>query len=154
MTRNRTSFEEKARAMLDRNCPANALVLNPANFGERHYSIKEIAEMWSLSPDSYEGSSTTSPASLLSAALSPGIHEDIGRFGSHNLYSNACTGACLDCRGAMLIPSGMSRIGAARAWRCCPKAMPKLWKPRFRSPPITNLSLRSQIGPRVSTFPG
>jgi len=51
MTRNRTSFEEKARAMLERNCPGNALVLNPANFGERHYSIKEIAEMWSLSPD-------------------------------------------------------------------------------------------------------
>lgn len=46
-----TSFEEKARAMRERNSPISALVLNPTAFSERHYSVKEVAEMWSLSPD-------------------------------------------------------------------------------------------------------
>ncbi len=47
-----TSFEEKAQAMRERNSPASiGHPFVPTAFNERHYSVKEIAEMWSLSTD-------------------------------------------------------------------------------------------------------
>jgi len=47
-----SSFEEKAEAMRERNSPAPiGHPFVPTAFNERHYSVKEIAEMWSLSTD-------------------------------------------------------------------------------------------------------
>jgi hypothetical protein len=51
MARFRTSFEEKAEWMRERQTSASAPVPTPCAFSERHYAVGEIAALWNLSSD-------------------------------------------------------------------------------------------------------
>jgi hypothetical protein len=53
--RRRASFEEKGNAMRERNSPIDSLASNSTPFGERHYSVNDVAKMWSLSSDTIRG---------------------------------------------------------------------------------------------------
>ena len=68
--RARNSFEERARAMRERNS-SDAYALSPTPFSERHYSVKEIAELWSLSPDAVRGLFEREPGVLVLGDFSP-----------------------------------------------------------------------------------
>jgi hypothetical protein len=52
VARFKTSLDEKAEWMRDRYAPAASLsVAVSSSFAERHYSVGDIAELWSLSAD-------------------------------------------------------------------------------------------------------
>ena len=51
MGHTRTTREQKQAWLRDRNVPSSESVLAVPKYTERHYSPKEIAEMWCLSED-------------------------------------------------------------------------------------------------------
>jgi len=51
MLRTGIALEQKAEQMRERNAPPPRIPCPPGTFAERHYTVAEIAAMWSLSQD-------------------------------------------------------------------------------------------------------
>jgi len=51
MTRNGTSFEQKAAWMREKHSPVPTSVPPPEPYAEPHYSVAQVAAMWNLSQD-------------------------------------------------------------------------------------------------------
>jgi hypothetical protein len=65
MARTRISFEQKASWMRERQSPTSLPASVPSSFAERHYSVPEIAKLWSLSPDSVQKRFENEPGALV-----------------------------------------------------------------------------------------
>jgi hypothetical protein len=51
MARFRTSFDEKAEWMRERQSAPSASIPTPSSFAQRHYTVAEVAGLWNLSSD-------------------------------------------------------------------------------------------------------
>ena len=51
MARNGISLEQKQEWMREKHSPISVPIAAPGAFAERHYSVAEVAAMWSLSQD-------------------------------------------------------------------------------------------------------
>ena len=65
MARNRISFEQKAAWLRERQSPASGPAPASVCFLERHFSVTEIAERWSLSTDAVQKRFENEPGVLV-----------------------------------------------------------------------------------------